>query len=136
MSDPRRRATVAQLTTLGLRCWIYSGHGDAEGVRQTCLRLLVADLLEESCQRLVLESRGRADDRRDVHTITTALGPKPSKSGLVYEHFAPYEEPLLWIADVAAWCQGANADYRRRIAPIVGRNTNVGTAIDKLPRRR
>jgi hypothetical protein len=88
MTDPRRRATAAQLVTAGLRCWVYIGTGQPEAVRQACLRRLVADLRALDCQRLVLESRGRGDDQRDVRTITTGLAPAPSMSGLVYEHLA------------------------------------------------
>jgi hypothetical protein len=27
-------------------------------------------------------------------------------------------EPLLWIADIAAWCHGAGREWRRRIDRI------------------
>lgn len=87
----------------------------------------MTDLLEQRCQRLVLESRREADDRRDAQTILRSLGPAPSKSGLVYEHLRPYEDPLLWIPDAVSWCYGASGDYRRRIAPLIARTTDLDT---------
>lgn len=67
----------------------------------------LTDLLAVDCHRLVLESRGPSDDLRGTRTISTALGPAPSKSGLVHEHLRPYEDPLLWLPDAVAWCHGA-----------------------------
>jgi hypothetical protein len=136
MTDPRRRATAARLVNAGLRCWVYTGDGDPEMVRQACLDCLVAELREAGCQRLVLESRGRADDHRDARTITSVLAPAPSKSGLVHEHLVPYEDPLLWIPDAVGWCYGASTDYRRRIAPVIERTTSLGTVTGKRARRR
>jgi hypothetical protein len=97
MADPRRRAVAAQLAATPVRCRVYTGRGRPEVARQTCLARMVTDLLTEHCQRLVLESRGPADDRKDARTIHAALAPAPSKSGLVYEHLRPYEDPLLWF---------------------------------------
>ncbi|NUT92045.1 MAG: hypothetical protein HOY78_08430 [Saccharothrix sp.] len=37
-----------------------------------------------------------------------------------HEHFASQDEPLLGIADVAAWCHGAAGDWARRIEPVLG----------------
>ena len=64
MADPRRRAVAAQLAATPVRCRVYTGRGRPEVARQTCLARMVTDLLTEHCQRLVLESRGPADDRR------------------------------------------------------------------------
>lgn len=121
MTDPRRRYVAAQLATTPVRCRIYTGRGIPETTRQACLARMVADLLIEHCQRLVLESRGPADDRKDARTLHAALTPAPSKSGLVYEHLRPYEDPLLWIPDAVSWCYGASGDWRRRISGIVER---------------
>jgi hypothetical protein len=38
---------------------------------------------------------------------------------LTYEHRRSYEEPLLWVADAAAWCYGAAGERRRRIKQVV-----------------
>lgn len=84
MTDARRRETAAALATTPLRCWVYLGRGEPESARQACLAQLVDELLAVQCQRLVIESRGSSDDVRDARTLNAALGPSPSKSGLVH----------------------------------------------------
>jgi hypothetical protein len=126
MTDPRRRKTAAALAAAPLRCWVYLGRGEPESARQVCLAQLLTELLAVQCQRLVIESRGSSDDARDARTLNAALGPTPSKSGLVHEHLRPYEDPLLWVPDAVAWCYGAGGDWRRRIAPLVQRSTDLG----------
>jgi hypothetical protein len=38
---------------------------------------------------------------------------------LRYEHLRPRDEPLLWIADGAAWCWSQGHVWRDRIRPAV-----------------
>lgn len=38
---------------------------------------------------------------------------------VTYEHLPPRSEPLLWVADVAAWCWARNAHWRARSQPVV-----------------
>ncbi len=128
MNDQRRRETIARLCDADLRCWVLTGQGKPEDVRQECLRRLVQELLAENAQRLVLESRGEPDDRKDARTIQRTLGSSPSRTGLVHEHLRPYEDPLLWVPDAVSWCYGAGADWRRRAKPLVGRVIDVGAA--------
>jgi len=52
-------------------------------------------------------------------TLRRFLGPYPSGSQLVYEHLDSTSESLLWIADIAGWCFGAGAEWRKRIDPIM-----------------
>ncbi|WP_410622993.1 hypothetical protein [Amycolatopsis sp. cmx-8-4] len=48
-----------------------------------------------------------------------ALGVRPSKTELTYEHVDSTAEPLLWISDAVAWCFGAGGDWRRRASPLI-----------------
>ncbi|WP_206795657.1 hypothetical protein [Amycolatopsis sp. MtRt-6] len=89
-----------------------------EAARQRCLTLLVEHLLGLRAHRLVLDSR----DHRDVHdrqTLQRALGSRPSKTELTYEHVDSTAEPLLWISDAVAWYSGAGGDWRRRADPVI-----------------
>lgn len=79
---------------------------------------LVGDLLTRQAHRLVIDSRNEQDihDERTLHGL---LGPHPSGSRLVYEHVDSASEALLWIADIAGWCFGAGAEWRKRVDPII-----------------
>jgi hypothetical protein len=48
----------------------------------------------------------------------TCSVPHPKDSQLSYQHVDSASEPLLWIADIAAWCHGAGREWRRRIDRI------------------
>ncbi|WP_241832888.1 hypothetical protein [Amycolatopsis sp. CB00013] len=89
-----------------------------EEARQKCLEHAVADLLAKNAHRLVLDSR----DHRDVHdrrTLQRALGHRPSKTELTYEHLNSTAEPLLWISDAVGWCFGAGGHWRRKADRLV-----------------
>jgi hypothetical protein len=93
---------------------------DAERARALCLSRLVHGLQDRGISRVVLESRH--DDRRDVRTIIGARRPEPL---LVFDHRRPLGEPLLWIADGAAWAgivRGAELD---RLAAVVDQLIDV-----------
>lgn len=46
---------------------------------------------------------------------------------MVYEHIHSSGEPALWVSDAVAWCHGAAGDWKRRVAPLVGNATDLGT---------
>lgn len=116
----RRRQLVNTVARLPVEVWVYarSGHRSDETARQDCMAFLARELLVRNAHRLVIDTR----NERDVHderTLRGVLGPHPSASHLVYEHVDSSFEPLLWIADIAGWCLGAGAEWRKRIDPIV-----------------
>jgi hypothetical protein len=117
----RRRSILSRVMESKVRVDLY--HADCrrseEEARQRCLIRLVDDLLDIEARRLVLDSRpGR--DQLDVRTIRHVSGKRPRESGLLYEHFDSALEPLLWLADIAAWSYGAGGDWTRRITPVIG----------------
>ncbi|GAA0226825.1 hypothetical protein GCM10010492_26370 [Saccharothrix mutabilis subsp. mutabilis] len=118
---PRKRLIVSTLCALGVEVGVYSAScrlGE-ERARQECLTRLARDLVGVGAMRLVLDSReGR--DFRDRETIGRVLRKVGRDVPLTYEHVASQDEPLLWIADVAAWCHGAGQDWARRIEPVLG----------------
>lgn len=42
-----------------------------------------------------------------------------ARASLTYEHLPARSEPLLWIADAAAWCWTHGAAWQERLAPVV-----------------
>jgi hypothetical protein len=116
----RRRQLADAIARLPVEVSFYmrSWQRRDEPARQDCLDRLVRDLLARRAHRLVIDTR----NHRDIHderTLRRLLGRRPSGSQLVYEHVDSGCEPLVWIADVAAWCFGAGKDWRKRIDPIV-----------------
>jgi hypothetical protein len=116
---PARRALLADaVARLPVELRIYSHARDrrAKWARQQCLTFLVRELLDRQTFRLVINSRD-SQDAHDERTVRGVLGQRPKATNLVYEHL-DNREPLLWIADIAAWCHSAGGDWRRRIDPI------------------
>jgi hypothetical protein len=98
-----------------------AAHGfDAEAAREACLGQIVSGLQERSVERLVLESRD--DDRRDARTIIRTRRPEPP---LVFEHRAPLDEPLLWVADGVAWAAGLGGEHLGVLRPVIDRTVDV-----------
>jgi hypothetical protein len=123
----RRRQLADAVARLPTEVHIYLGswHRHDEPARQDCIRRMTADLLARQAQRLVIDTRN-VRDIHDERSLRGALGSHPSKRDLVYEHVNSTCEPLLWIADVVAWCYGAGGVWRKRVEPIVATVTNLG----------
>lgn len=84
------------------------GHHQREyTARALLLTRLVEELQATGVTRLVIESRdaGDRDDRRVIDAV------RRSEPALVYEHFLPGQEPLLWLADAYAWAVGAGRPW-------------------------
>lgn len=115
-SDSRRRVIVSALVGLDLRIRVYESDGPDVVARAACLGRLVDDMLTLDVDRLVLETLDSQEsaDRRTIYERLRRAG-----GTLAYEHRRSYEEPLLWVADAAAWCYGAGGDWRRRIKSMV-----------------
>lgn len=63
-----------------------------------------------------IDEGGKARDRRDIRNTLLAID---RESGLAYKHEDQVGKPMLWVADVIAWCAGAGGTWRARIAPIL-----------------
>jgi hypothetical protein len=119
--EPRRRMLIDRMAALPVTSRLYVGTCSPkteEAARQRCLALLAQDLLALQAHRLVLDTRDHRDNQ-DRQTLQHALGVRPSKTELIYEHVDSTAEPLLWISDAVAWCFGAGGDWRRRAGPLV-----------------
>ncbi|WP_255632240.1 hypothetical protein [Amycolatopsis sp. TNS106] len=64
-------------------------------------------------------SRVGSHDDRLPGCLQKALGHRPSKTELTYEHLNSTAEPLLWISDAVGWCFGAGGTWRRRASRLI-----------------
>ena len=70
-----------------------------ERQRRKCLEQLCCDLETLTVTRLVIESRGAADDRRDLATMQSLRAQRRLGPELRMRHERGPAQPLLWIAD-------------------------------------
>ncbi|HMS48327.1 hypothetical protein [Candidatus Neomicrothrix sp.] len=125
-SKQRRKVLLAELCRLNVRIRIYSAAGKPTPARSAALEALLADLPSAGARRLVIEGRGRSQDQVDVRQIARAQHTDRTVRSMEYDHMKPAEEPLLWIADAAAWAYGAAEDWRRRADPMIDDVTKLG----------
>jgi hypothetical protein len=95
-----------------------SAFADEREARAACLRQLVEDLTAAGVEKLFIAQ----DDSlvaSDKAVLFDAIRKTGTDQPLRYLHLRPREEPLLWIADAAAWCWTHGPSWRRRIQPVV-----------------
>ncbi|MFF1399349.1 hypothetical protein ACFVZD_36820 [Streptomyces sp. NPDC058287] len=87
-----------------------------ERARAHCLRLLVCELHAFGVEHLVMESRDKVLNSRDVATVRQARYGLPKDAVFRLDHLAGADEPLLWVADIVAGAVRAeklgDAQYR------------------------
>ena len=124
--DDRRGQILNAILDLGVVVDLYdaiSGRNQQQA-RAACLRALVQDLAATDARRLVLEQ----DDslvRSDQAVLYAAVRDAAAGDRLTYEHVPARSEPLLWVADAAAWCWSRGGVWPGRLQPIVGRTRPV-----------
>ena len=121
----RRRQILTSVLGLGVVVDLYDATAvhDQQQARAACLRAVVQDLADTGGQRLVLEQ----DDslvRRDQAVLYAAVRDAAASDRLTYEHLPARSEPLLWVADAAAWCWSRGAPWPTRLQAII-RNTRT-----------
>ena len=103
----RRGAIVSALAEAPIEATIYEvgrSYGGDRGARAACLTALIRDLSAfPGPIRLVIEQDDSlvSFDNQRLIELTRSLG-KPA--ALHYEHRRAFEEPLLALPDVVAWC--------------------------------
>ena len=120
-SARRRRMVLDRLVAAQVQARVYAAgchERRQEAARAECLRRLLLDAVEEGAQRLVLDTRGPRDTH-DVRTLQAAIGTRPSKSLLTYEHLDSTHEALIGLADFLGWAHGAGGEWRRRASPAI-----------------
>lgn len=85
---------------------------------------LVTDLVAGQAADVVLERDASVEDV-DRRTIRSKLDQLGALKDLKYSHRDRGEQPMLWIADAAAWCHQAGSPWTGKIASIVERVVTV-----------
>jgi len=117
--DDRRRQILSTIMDLGVAIDLYDATAitNPQQARAACLRALVQDLAAAGGRRLVLEQ----DDslvRSDQAVLYAAVRDNAAGDQLTYEHLPARSEPLLWVADAAAWCWSRGGPWPTRLQPI------------------
>lgn len=99
----RRMSIVSTIGGLELEHLVVvrSGHAAERGERRRrlCLEYLCQELASLGVEKMVLESRGPRDDRRDLNALQAFRAKKIVDSSLRMDHLPGPAEPMLWIAD-------------------------------------
>jgi hypothetical protein len=121
----RRERIVASLVTMPIRATVYearSAHRTERDARAACLRALVENLMRSGGNGAVLLERDDGMVRFDAATLYGAIqaGRRAGYGGtLHFDHQRAYEEELLALPDIVAWCWARSGLWRRRLAPIL-----------------
>ncbi|MFC6712653.1 hypothetical protein [Branchiibius cervicis] len=101
-SDRRRREIIRAVASYNLAHLVVVRpleHPErSERQRRKCLQRLVDELERLNVFDIRLESRGRADDRRDVEMLNV-LKTSQAAARTRLSHFVGRTEPMLWIPD-------------------------------------
>lgn len=116
----RRSVIVDQICALPVDLHVFDATSLANEkvARRACLVGLVQTLGELGGQRLVLE-QDESLVTFDQAVLYAAVRQLNLADSLTYEHLPARSEPLLWIADAAAWCWSRGGAWRERIKPRV-----------------
>ena len=114
-SNRERHKVLDQLSIVGPTSHIWTAKNTNPTLgRSAILPALTTHLLNLGVTELVIESGGNQDskDRKLIAATLRNITPRPS---LVYVHAKPHTEPLLWMPDAIAWCQGRDKHWRQQL---------------------
>lgn len=121
----RRDLLLREFCKLDVRVTIYVIEGAKDRIaRPRLLQELVADLVSGGAADVVLERDESVEDidRRIIRAKLDQLG---ALGTLTYGHRNKTEQPLLWVADAAAWCHQAGAPWTGKVASIIERVVTI-----------
>ena len=125
----RRRVIIAALVDTSVATTIYDAgrrYATDLAARAACLGALVEDVAGAGdAVHLVIEQDESLvqSDRHELYRFVRQAG----VSGVVeYRHERAYDELLLALPDVSAWCWARSGDWRRRITPILVNVRHIG----------
>ncbi|MFV0460699.1 MAG: hypothetical protein ACK5MT_18225 [Actinomycetales bacterium] len=102
--NTKRRSTIAQAIAgykLEHLVVVRAGRVDdrPERRRRKCLERLLYELEAKAVTDIALESRGPADDRRDIQMLNALRGQRYLSTAIRLTHVVGRLEPMLWIPD-------------------------------------
>lgn len=124
--DQRRRQILTAILDLPVTLDLYDATGirDPAHTRTACLREVIRDVAADGGRRIVLEQ----DDslmRSDQAVLYAAVRAAGVSDQLSYAHLPARSEPLLWIADAAAWCWSRGGPWPDRLRPVLRRTRTL-----------
>lgn len=110
--DSLRAQTIELISTLQFIHWAVvvnpPGGDSPERRRRSCMERLFHEVEGlQAIDRIVMESRGPADDKRDMEMVSILRNKKVVTSSIKVDHVRGPQEPLLWVPD--AVCGAMNA---------------------------
>lgn len=110
-----RHASIELIATLPLMHWAVVTHPSEdeppERTRRKCIGRLFWELASlEMVGQVLMESRGPADDRRDMRMIDTLKSARAIPGSMRVDHQPGRDEPLLWLPDAVCGAVGAHVD--------------------------
>jgi hypothetical protein len=107
-----RSQTISLVSELPLMHWAVImdpvGLESPERRRRNCMERLFWEVSElKAVEQVIMESRGAADDKRDMEMVASLRAKKAVKGHLRVDHLRGPAEPLLWLPD--AVCGALNA---------------------------
>lgn len=124
--SPARQKKITQtITTLGLTHLVVvranAPQDHPRRRRAKCLEHLLLQLQDLDIATITLESRGHADDKRDLDTLQGLRGGHVLTQPLRLDHAPGRTEPMLWIPDAVCGAITAartgNPTYQELLAP-------------------
>ena len=113
--DPRSQARLVQAVsqldvghTIVVRAQIAGERQERQ--RRLCMERLLPELFKVGVTEVIFESRGAADDKKDMNLVQALRSKKVITASLRASHLPGPSEPLLWIADVVC---GAVSEEQR-----------------------
>lgn len=115
--DPQAKAILG--LPVELEVYDASAIRDMRAARTECLRQPAEGLISRAAHRLVLEQDESlvVADRGDLFSNLQAV---PADRRFAYDHVPARSEPLLWIADAAAWCWTHGSVWQSRVEERIG----------------
>ncbi len=107
-----RAQTISLISEMPVMHWAVvmdPPHDESpERRRRNCMERLFWEVSElKAVEQVVMESRGAADDKRDMQMVGSLRAKKALRADLRVDHVRGLEEPLLWLPD--AVCGAMNA---------------------------
>lgn len=93
--------------------------------RNKCLERLLVELEARGITQATFESRGAADDRRDLELVQALRGVHRLGPGLRIEHQPGPSEPLLWVPDAVCGAVTSSRTSSSEHLEILGERVSI-----------
>jgi hypothetical protein len=124
----RRRRIVSRVQTLPIRATIYDAgrlYGTDRAARSACMEALVGDMAADGIDTELVVEQDDSLVASDRHELYRFVHRAAATDRLTYRHQRSYEDELLALPDIVAWCWVRSTEWRRRVAPVVTKARRV-----------